>query len=165
MSLFIKKNNSSFLNSVYKLKNLEHRLELVAKIKNISIFNDSKSTNINSAKNAIKSLDNIYWILGGRKKKEGIDGIQSSLKKIIKTYTFGEAGQEFNEFLRKKIQSNKFSSLELAIENALKDSDLKEKIEINILFSPACSSFDEFKNFEERGKYFKKHLKRILKNV
>ena len=98
----LKKNNSSFLNSVYKLKNLEHRLELVAKIKNISIFNDSKSTNINSAKNAIKSLDNIYWILGGRKKKEGIDGIQSSLKKIIKTYTFGEAGQEFNEFLRKK---------------------------------------------------------------
>ena len=97
----LKKNNSSFLNSVYKLKNLEHRLELVAKIKNISIFNDSKSTNINSAKNAIKSLDNIYWILGGRK-KEGIDGIQSSLKKIIKTYTFGEAGQEFNEFLRKK---------------------------------------------------------------
>ena len=98
-------------------------------------------------------------------KKEGIDGIQSSLKKIIKTYTFGEAGQEFNEFLRKKkIQSNKFSSLELAIENALKDS-LKEKIEINILFSPACSSFDEFKNFEERGKYFKKHVKRILKNV
>ena len=161
----LKKNNSSFLNSVYKLKNLEHRLELVAKIKNISIFNDSKSTNINSAKNAIKSLDNIYWILGGRKKKEGIDGIQSSLKKIIKTYTFGEAGQEFNEFLRKKkIQSNKFSSLELAIENALKDS-LKEKIEINILFSPACSSFDEFKNFEERGKYFKKHVKRILKNV
>ena len=69
MSLFIKKNNSSFLNSVYKLKNLEHRLELVTKIKNISIFNDSKSTNINSAKNAIKSLDNIYWILGGRKKK------------------------------------------------------------------------------------------------
>ena len=69
MSLFIKKNNSSFLNLVYKLKNLEHRLELVAKIKNISIFNDSKSTNINSAKNAIKSLDNIYWILGGRKKR------------------------------------------------------------------------------------------------
>ena len=62
-------NNDSFIQSAYQLKSLEHRLELVTKVKNISIFNDSKSTNINSAKNAIKSLDNIYWILGGRKKR------------------------------------------------------------------------------------------------
>ena len=65
----LKINNLSFLKSTYKLKNLEHRLELVTKVKNISVFNDSKSTNINAAKNAIKSFQNIYWILGGRKKK------------------------------------------------------------------------------------------------
>ena len=57
----------------------------------------------------------------------------------------------------------KYNSLKSALENALRDG-LKEKVEINILFSPACSSFDEFKNFEERGKFFKKYLKSILKD-
>ena len=69
-SHYLLKEKEPFLKSVYQLKNLEHRLEHVTKIKNISIFNDSKSTNINSAKNAIKSLSNVYWILGGRKKRE-----------------------------------------------------------------------------------------------
>ena len=160
----LKINNLSFLKSTYKLKNLEHRLELVTKFKNISVFNDSKSTNINAAKNAIKSFQNIYWILGGRKKKEGIDGIQNNLKKVLKAYTFGEAGSEFNKFLKKQnINSKKYNSLKSALENALRDG-LKEKVEINILFSPACSSFDEFKNFEERGKFFKKYLKSIVKD-
>ena len=111
-SHYLLKEKEPFLKSVYQLKNLEHRLEHVTKIKNISIFNDSKSTNINSAKNAIKSLSNVYWILGGRKKKGGINGIQSHLKTIIKAYTYGEAGEEFNKFLKKnKINSYKFSEL------------------------------------------------------
>ena len=120
-------NNDSFIQSAYQLKSLEHRLELVTKVKNISIFNDSKSTNINSAKNAIKSLDNIYWILGGRKKEGGIKGIESYLKKIVRAYTFGETSIEFNDFLKKrKTRSFQFSNLESALESALKDS-LKEK--------------------------------------
>ena len=70
---------------------------------------------------------------------------------------------EFNDFLKKrKTRSFQFSNLESALESALKDS-LKEKKEINILFSPACSSFDQFKNFEHRGKFFKKHLNKFLK--
>ena len=97
-------------------------------------------------------------------KKEGIDGIQNNLKKVLKAYTFGEAGSEFNKFLKKQnINSKKYNSLKSALENALRDG-LKEKVEINILFSPACSSFDEFKNFEERGKFFKKYLKSIVKD-
>ena len=85
-------------NQHINLKSLEHRLELVTKVKNISIFNDSKSTNINSAKNAIKSLDNIYWILGGRKKRRRNKRIGSYLKKIVRAYTFGETSIEFNDF-------------------------------------------------------------------
>ena len=163
-SHYLLKEKEPFLKSVYQLKNLEHRLEHVTKIKNISIFNDSKSTNINSAKNAIKSLSNVYWILGGRKKKGGINGIQSHLKTIIKAYTYGESGEEFNKFLKKnKINSYKFSELKMALDKALKDG-FKEKIDINLLFSPACSSFDQFKNFEHRGKAFKKYLKKILKH-
>ncbi len=160
----LKRNDEAFLGLVYQLKNLEHRLEFITKIKNISIFNDSKATNINSAKNAIKSLSNIYWILGGRKKKGGINGIESNLNKIVRAYTYGESGEEFNEFLKKKkIKSYKFLALELALEKALKDG-FKENREINLLFSPACSSFDQFKNYEHRGRCFKKHLKKVLKN-
>ncbi len=160
----LKKNNLSFLKSIYRLKNLEHRLELVIRVKNICVFNDSKSTNINAAKNAIKSFQNIYWILGGRKKKDGINGIQNNLNKILKAFTFGEAGPEFNEFLKNKnVDSKKYKCLESALENALKEG-FREKAEINILFSPACSSFDQFKNFEQRGRCFKKYLKKILKN-
>ena len=150
----LKKNNHHFLKKVYKLKNPEHRLEFVTKVKNISIFNDSKSTNINSAKNAIKSFNNIYWILGGRKKEGGIKEIKSNLKKIVRAYTFGESGEEFYNFLKnKKIKSYRFTNLESALEKAL-EHGFKEKIEITILFSPACSSFDQFKNFEQRGKSF-----------
>ena len=160
----LKKNNHHFLKKVYKLKNPEHRLEFVTKVKNISIFNDSKSTNINSAKNAIKSFNNIYWILGGRKKEGGIKEIKSNLKKIVRAYTFGESGEEFYNFLKnKKIKSYRFTNLESALEKAL-EHGFKEKIEITILFSPACSSFDQFKNFEQRGKNFKNHLKKILRN-
>ena len=101
---------------------------------------------------------------GGRKKEGGIKGIESYLKKIVRAYTFGETSIEFNDFLKKrKTRSFQFSNLESALESALKDS-LKEKKEINILFSPACSSFDQFKNFEHRGKFFKKHLNKFLKN-
>ena len=152
------------MKSAYKLKNLEHRLELVINIENVTIFNDSKSTNINSAKNAIKSLSNVYWILGGRKKEGGINGVENCLSKILRAYTFGESSKEFDKFLKqKKVKSFQYKSFEPALENALKDA-LKENLKINILFSPACSSFDQFKNFEQRGKYFKKHLKKIIEN-
>ena len=73
----------------------------MTKVKNISIFNDSKSTNINSAKNAIKSFNNIYWILGGRKKEGGIKEIKSNLKKLLEL-TLGESGEEFYNFLKIK---------------------------------------------------------------
>ena len=68
-----------------------------------------------------------------------------------------------NFLKKKKNDSKKYKSLESALKNALKEG-FREKTEINILFSPACSSFDQFKNFEQRGKCFKKYLKKILKN-
>ena len=79
------------------MKNLEHRLELVIRVKNICVFNDSKSTNINAAKNAIKSFQNIYWILGGRKKRWNQRN-SNNLNKILKAFTFGEAVQNLMNF-------------------------------------------------------------------
>ena len=159
-----KKSNESFKRSVSKLKNLEHRMEFVKKIKNIKIYNDSKATNINSSNNALKTLNNVYWILGGRKKPEGIKEVSSGLKNVRNAYTFGESKKEFNDFLKsKQINSKECSTLKVAVNMAMKDG-LKEKKEINLLFSPASSSFDQFKNFEHRGKAFKSLINEIIKN-
>ena len=159
-----KKSNESFQKSVIKLKNLEHRMEFVKKVKNITIFNDSKATNINSSNNALKTLKNVYWILGGRKKPEGIKEVSNGLKNVRNAYTFGESKKEFNDFLKsKQINSKECSTLKVAVNMAMKDG-LKEKKEINLLFSPASSSFDQFKNFEHRGKAFKSLINEIIKN-
>ena len=90
-----------------------------------------------------------------RKKEGGIKEIKSNLKKIVRAYTFGESGEEFYNFLKnKKIKSYRFTNLESALEKAL-EHGFKEKREITILFSPACSSFDQFKNFEQEAKILK----------
>ncbi len=139
-------------------------MEFVKKIKNIKIYNDSKATNINSSNNALITLNNVYWILGGRKKPEGIKEVSSGLKNVRNAYTFGESKKEFNDFLKaKQINSKECSTLKVAVNMAMKDG-LKEKKEINLLFSPASSSFDQFKNFEHRGKAFKSLINEIIKN-
>ena len=159
-----KRSNESFKKAVNKLRNLEHRMEFVNKFKNISIYNDSKATNINSSNNALKTLKNIYWILGGRKKKEGIEDVGKGLKNVRNAYTFGESKKEYKNFLREKnINSKEYSTLKRAVYMAIKEG-LTEKKEINLLFSPASSSFDQFKNFEHRGKTFKGLIDKILKN-
>ena len=80
-------------------------------------------------------------------------------------FSFGESGNEFNEFLKKNgikcIYSNKLESVFLS---AVKKA-LKEKKQINIIFSPACSSFDQYENFEQRGNKFKTLVSEITKNA
>ena len=165
VNFLLKKNEKQFKNSSKKLFSLEHRLELVGNLKNIFFYNDSKATNIESSRNALKSFKNIYWILGGRKKLGGLDGIDSSLKNVEYAFSFGEAGKEFKEYLTKKgIKSICFNKLESVLLAAVKKA-LNEKRNINIIFSPACSSFDQYKNFEQRGNKFKNLVNGIIKSA
>ena len=165
VNFLLKKNEKDFKSSLKKLFSLEHRLELVGNLKNIFFYNDSKATNIESSRNALNSFKNIYWILGGRKKLGGLDGIDSSLKNVEYAFSFGEAGKEFKEYLTKKgIKSICFNKLESVLLAAVKKA-LKEKGNINIIFSPACSSFDQYKNFEQRGNKFKTLVNGIIKSA
>ena len=165
VNFLLKKNEKQFKNSLKKLFSLEHRLELVGNLKNIFFYNDSKATNIESSRNALNSFKNIYWILGGRKKLGGLDGIDSSLKNVEYAFSFGEAGKEFKEYLIKKgIKSICFNKLESVLLAAVKKA-LKEKGNINIIFSPACSSFDQYENFEQRGNKFKTLVNGIIKSA
>ena len=100
-----------------------------------------------------------------QKKLGGLDGIDSSLKNVEYAFSFGEAGKEFKEYLSKKgIKSIFFKKLENVLLNAVKKA-LKEKEKINIVFSPACSSFDQYKNFEQRGTKFKTLIYGIIKSA
>ena len=154
-SFLLNQKTDDFLGSLKNIRTLQHRIELSGKFRNIKFYNDSKSTNINSAKTAIKSLKNIFWILGGREKKGGLYGIEKNLGNVLKAYVYGECSKNFKKFLiRNSIICMEFRTLRDSFNQAFKDA-IKQKININILLSPACSSFDQFNNFEDRGKKFK----------
>ena len=160
---FLVNGDHGFISKVRNLKNLEHRIEFVTRIGNVSFFNDSKSTNLNSAITALDSLDNNLWLLGGRKKKGDFFELSKYSKKIIHAFVFGESKKELELELKKHpIKINVCDNIEEAFETAFQHG-INLKRHINILFSPACSSFDQFDNFEDRGMEFKKLVSEKIK--
>lgn len=140
---------------IKNFKSLPHRLEFVGKIEDISFYNDSKATNKESSQVALNALSNIFWLSGGRPKNDGIEDLD--LNNVQKVYLFGEARFQFAEYT-KKLGKDYFiaETLNEVLAQAMKDA---QNLNANVLLSPACSSFDQFKNFENRGDYFKKLVK------
>ena len=138
------------LNAINNFKGLEHRQEFVRKINNVTFINDSKATNASSTLYALKTFqnDNIFWIAGGRYK--GCDLSILDPFYIHKHYFFGEGAINFSNHFKK---GSMFDTLEGALRAAYKDASISGG---TILFSPSCSSFDQFLNFEQRGEEFKK---------
>ena len=162
-SFLLNQKTEDFLSSIKNICTLQHRIEFSGTFKNIDFYNDSKSTNVNSAKTAIKSFKNIFWILGGREKKGGLKGIEKNLGNILKAYVYGECSENFKKFLVKNsIICLQFATLRESFNQAFKDA-IKKKMNINIILSPACSSFDQFNNFEDRGKEFKQLVSEKIK--
>lgn len=146
-------------NFLYTTKAMEHRLEEVL-IKGKTIFiNDSKGTNIDSTKYALEAFPNSILICGGKDKKLNLVPLAETIALNAKeVYLIGENREEIEKLLLNRgYPLEKILNLE-TLENCFKS--LKERINLNekntILFSPATSSFDQFKNYEERGKQFKK---------
>ena len=152
-----------FLVSIKKFKGLPHRLELVYKNKDYKIINNSKATNIVSAINSIKVFDNIYLIIGGKIKNKNFSVYKKVKNKIIKCFIIGESTEFIFDKIKNNFQSYKCFTLNNAIEKIFKELK-NNNAKITILLSPACSSFDQFKNFEDRGNQFKKIiLKKVFK--
>ena len=151
--LNLKKEN--FINLINNFVGLPHRLEKIFQNNSIQIINNSKATNVNAAINSIKNFDQINLILGGRAKEKIFKEIIKYKNKINKIYLIGESSIIIHNQLKDKIKCNICETLD----NALKEifTDIKKKVTFQtILFSPACTSYDQFNNFEERGEYFKK---------
>ena len=140
---------------------LAHRLEFVKEIDGIKFYNDSKATNTDSVKFALLSFDTpIRIILGGAGKGEDysilIPFLQDRAKKV---YLTGDTINEMNSAFKGSVEIESIKDFEDVIKKAFSDSE-KEDI---IVLSPACTSFDRFKNFEERGNTFKDIVSRLKK--
>lgn len=129
----------------------EHRLEYVSTIQNIKIYNDSKATNPNSTVHALSSLNgSVVLIVGGIKKEANYKSLIRHFENVKTIIVYGKD----KDFLAEEFSEINVNVLKEDFENVVKVA-FKENTQ-NILFSPACSSFDLFKNFEHRGREFKK---------
>ncbi len=156
----IKKN--TLIKEVKKFKGLNYRQQIIFKNKDISIINDSKSTSYSSSIEMLKRKNNIYWLMGGIPKIGDKFNLSLNNCKKIKGYIFGNNQKKFSADLRNKIWLKKFSDLSKALNQLFKDVKKDNSIEKTILFSPAAASFDSFKNFEDRGAYFNKLVKKYI---
>jgi len=161
----LKISNKLIIKSFNSFVPLPHRQELIKKIKNISFINDSKATNFDSANFSLKHYQNIYWIAGGLAKKNDKARIDiGTKKKIVGTYLIGNNIPLFKQGLNMKKNYLVCKTLPIAIHCAFKDAKRNNFKNSTILFSPAAASFDQFRNFEDRGNLFKQIVKK-LKNV
>ncbi len=143
-------------------RGLDYRQQIVLKTKYLTIINDSKATSFSSSVSILRSLSNIFWIVGGLAKKGDKFILSKKDCENSKAYIFGKNKEMFINKLKKKIKYESFFNLRPLIKKILidikKNNNKKHQI---ILFSPAAASFDSFKNFEERGKYFNNLMKEL----
>lgn len=145
---------SEYLSYFQTFKSLKHRSEYIGTHNNIDFINDSKATNAFASKIAIQSFTNVFWILGGIKKYGGIDEIKDSFQNIEKAYLIGQAADSFRDCLMScGIKYEVCGTLDIALNSAIRDANYIPT-KATVLFSPACASFDQFANFEERGNKF-----------
>ena len=151
--------------AIKRFKGLSHRMEQIYVSKDLEIINDSKSTNGESTAAALKSFNNIFWIVGGKPKNDGIGEAKKFLDKVVEIFIIGDSTNYFSEEilkLNKNIPLNVCFTIENATKLALKKSKISKLKKCVILLSPSAASFDQFKNFEDRGNKFKKIVKNQL---
>ncbi|MGE6698303.1 UDP-N-acetylmuramoyl-L-alanine--D-glutamate ligase [Hyphomonas sp. NPDC076900] len=134
---------------------LAHRMEAVGEIDGIRFINDSKATNAQAAEQALRAFKNIYWIAGGVPKAEGIAPLAPLFPNITKAYLIGQAEDAFAATLHGKVPSQVCGALDRAVEAAYRDAKAAGEPGAVILLSPACASFDQFKDYEQRGDVFR----------
>ena len=127
----------------------------------VLFINDSKATNADAAAPALSSFQRIYWIAGGLPKEGGIEPLRTYFPRIAKAYLIGEAAPGFSATLGEAVPYEISGTLDAAVEHAAADAARDEAAEVAVLLSPACASFDQYKNFEVRGEAFRKAVAAI----
>jgi UDP-N-acetylmuramoylalanine--D-glutamate ligase len=134
---------------------LAHRMEQVATIGGVAFVNDSKATNAEAAAKALACYDDVFLILGGRPKAGGIAALRPMLGRVRKAYLVGEAAPVFAAALAARVPHADVHTLDRAVREAAADAWASDFAHPVVLLSPACASFDQFRDFEARGDRFR----------
>lgn len=152
------------IKAVADFPGLAHRMQPVAKRGRVVFVNDSKATNADATAPALSSYERIYWIAGGVSKEGGIASLSPLFANIAKAYLIGRDADAFAETLEGAVPVTMSGTLEQAVAQAAEDAASDPAALVAVMLSPACASFDQYKNFEQRGEAFVSHV-RALPNV
>ena len=141
--------------AITRFPGLAHRIENVGHIGKVRFVNDSKATNADSSAQALACFDNMFWIAGGKPKTGGITSLEKFFPRIRKAYLVGEAAEEFARTLDGKVAYDMAGTIDRAVEMSARDAEASGLKEPVVLLSPACASFDQYRNFEIRGAKFR----------
>jgi len=130
---------------------LPHRMERIAEKSGVLYVNDSKATNPTAAAPALAAFDKIRWILGGQAKADNLDECAPHFGHVRKAYTIGEAGEMFASLLSPHMAVAECVTLDSAVKAAAGEAEQGD----TVLLSPACASFDQFRDYEARGDAFR----------
>jgi UDP-N-acetylmuramoylalanine--D-glutamate ligase len=140
---------------------LAHRMEELGRRGAVLYVNDSKATNADSAAQALACFSDIFWIAGGRPKTGGIESLRGFFPRIRKAYLIGEAAEEFAATLSPGVPHEIDGTLDKALAAATRDAEAATVAEPVVLLSPACASFDQYRNFEIRGDAFRELVRAL----
>ena len=149
------KDSRAIATAIAGFPGLAHRMEDVGHIGRTRFINDSKATNADATAKALACYPDIFWIAGGKPKEGGIAGLDSYFPRIRKAYLIGEAAHAFSRTLDGKAIYEICGTLERAVEAAAADAAASPAPQPVVLLSPACASYDQFKDFEQRGDMFR----------
>jgi UDP-N-acetylmuramoylalanine--D-glutamate ligase len=136
-------------------------MEQVAVIGGVRYVNDSKATNVEAAARALACYDAIYWIAGGQAKGEGLDDILPWASRVRHAFLIGEAEDVFAAALDGAFPLTRCGDLATALRAAHALAQKEGPDGAVVLLSPACASFDQWRNFEERGDRFRALVREI----
>ncbi len=140
---------------------LAHRMEDVGHIGKAAFINDSKATNADATARALAVYPDIFWIAGGKPKEGGIESLPEFFPRVRKAYLIGEAAPAFARTLDGKAPYDMSGTLDVAVAKAAADAAASSAAAPVVLLSPACASYDQFKDFEQRGDVFRSLVSKL----
>jgi UDP-N-acetylmuramoylalanine--D-glutamate ligase len=151
--------SESIRKSVAAFQAVEHRLELVRTVAGVEYYNDSKATNVDATMKAIASFPGgIHLILGGKDKNSDYTELAPLLReRVLTVYTIGSAAEKIERELAGVVKIKQAETLDKAVKEAAAAAQPGEVV----LLAPACSSFDQFENYEHRGRYFRDQVQAL----
>ena len=157
--------SKAIASAITSFPGLAHRMEDVGHIGRTVFINDSKATNADATARALAVYPDIFWIAGGKPKDGGIESLSGFFPRIRKAYLIGEAAPQFARSLDGKASYEMAGVLETAVSHAAADAASSSAASPVVLLSPACASYDQFKDFEQRGDRFRSLVAKLPRDA